>query len=405
MPERPTPPDSLTVGERVAWWRRDRGMTQVGLASAVYRSREWVRLLETEGRGADRLDNLVLLARALRLPDLSSLTGHLFSASVLTLPEHPAVPAVRRVLGRISLVREDSQRTPSLAALRDQLDQAWTAWNTKLHQHTALGHLVPDLLLAAVSATRAAPPEQRSAAHALLVEAYLAAQRFAYGVRAVDLATQCTERALLAAEAADDPRLLAMAGWGSALTALTAGRHEEAEEIAVAAAQHVRLPQTDEQAAQRGALLLFAAMGAAGTRSGSTAWGYWTEAEQIARRLGPRHHHQQTMFGLANVGIYGVAIEVDFGRTSAALTRAQRVDPTAIASTNRRAQHHLDVARIHEMVNDPGAMRESLLASFKASHETVGRSPDGLRMVTHLRRSARRKDPELKRLGSHLGLT
>src|SRR4051794_3938539 len=64
--------DELSIGERIAFYRRRRGLTQAMLASLVGRSEEWVSSVERGRRQVRRLDVLTEVARALGvgLPDL-----------------------------------------------------------------------------------------------------------------------------------------------------------------------------------------------------------------------------------------------------------------------------------------------------------------------------------------------
>ena len=64
--------DQLSVGERIAFYRARRGLTQRELAGLVGRSVEWVSSVERGRRQVRRLDVLTVVASALRvgLPDL-----------------------------------------------------------------------------------------------------------------------------------------------------------------------------------------------------------------------------------------------------------------------------------------------------------------------------------------------
>lgn len=398
------PPPGLALGERAEWYRRRRGLSRRELAELLGRDRTWVQRLETEGRGADQLSNLIDLARALRLKDLSSLAGYQFSATALEVPEHPAVPVIRQALIKSLLAPVGPVQTQPLHVLRRRVEQGWTAWNVSRNQYTALGVVLPDLLRDAIGAARQTPLHTRREAHALLVHVYLLAQRFAYGVRSVELAAQCTDRALLAADTADDPLLVALAGWAGAMTSLTADRPEEAEATALQAARHVARLQNAEETSLHGALLLFAAMGAASSRQAALAWRHWDAAAADAEKLGSAYQDPRTMFGQPNVGIYAVALNVECGNASAAVAQAGALDPAQMLSSNRRAHHWLDAARGYQRTGDLSGMRGALAASEQASHETLAYSPDGRRMVADLVRNARQPDEELTRLGSRLGL-
>lgn len=381
--------DPLTTGERVKWHREKRGIRRKALAELVGRSEEWLRLLEVEGRGAERLPNLIEISRALGMSDLSMLVG--FEIRPLNssgVPEHPAVAEVRMALSRALLVPTAGDPSCTLTSLEKRIQHAWTAWRISRTQYTSLGVLLPDLLTDAIRFARHAPPAEHRAAYRTLTHAYLLAQRFAFCVGAPALATRCTDRALLAADQADDPELLALAGWAAAMTSLAANLPGEASEIALCAGEHLLRPGNEREAALRGSLLLFAAMGAARDCRPADAWRHWDEAAVFAERLRHDYQHPQTHFSGANVAVYGVALEVETGNATAAAGRAARLDANEIPSTNRRAQHYIDVARGHYQAGRAGDALSALLASVAESRETILYSPDARDLVLALIRSS-----------------
>jgi transcriptional regulator with XRE-family HTH domain len=398
--------DPLTTGERVKWNRETRGVSRKALAGRVGRSEEWVRLLEVEGRGAERLSNLIDLARALGMSDISALVG--FEVRPLNptgVPEHPAVAEVRVALSRALLAPAPGPPC-SLESMRNRVKHAWAGWRMSRTQYLALGAVLPSLLTDAIALVRYASEQDRRAANKLLTHVYLLAQRFAYCVGAAALATRCTDRALLAADQADDPELLALAGWASAMTSLAAGQPTEATEIALCAGEHILHPSNEHAAALRGSLLLFAAMGAARACHPADAWRYWDEASVFAEQLRRDYQHPHTQFSGANVAVYGVAIDVETGNAKAAASRAALLDPREIPSTNRRAQHYIDVARGHHQAGRASEVLPALLSSVAESRETIVYSPDARELVTSLVRSSRpNQDLQLAKLARMLDIT
>jgi transcriptional regulator with XRE-family HTH domain len=59
--------DQLSIGERIAFYRRRRGLSQVVLAHLVGRSEDWLSKIERGEREIRRLDVLADVARALRV--------------------------------------------------------------------------------------------------------------------------------------------------------------------------------------------------------------------------------------------------------------------------------------------------------------------------------------------------
>ena len=88
--------DQLSVGDRVAFYRHRRGLTQATLAAMVGRSEDWLSKIERGERQVRRLDVLSELGRALRIP-LDDLLGQ----PVLLEDDQATdddVPAVREAL-------------------------------------------------------------------------------------------------------------------------------------------------------------------------------------------------------------------------------------------------------------------------------------------------------------------
>ena len=86
----------MSVGERIAFYRRRRGMTQRVLAELVGRSEDWLSKIERGDREVRRVDVLADLARQLRV-NLTDLVG----TPVLMEEASPTdddVPAIRHAL-------------------------------------------------------------------------------------------------------------------------------------------------------------------------------------------------------------------------------------------------------------------------------------------------------------------
>src|SRR5437879_478704 len=59
--------DQLSIGERIAFYRRRRGLSQAVLADLVGRTEDWLSKIERGEREIRRLDVLVEVAQALRV--------------------------------------------------------------------------------------------------------------------------------------------------------------------------------------------------------------------------------------------------------------------------------------------------------------------------------------------------
>jgi hypothetical protein len=176
------------------------------------------------------------------------------------------------------------------------------------------------------------------------------------------------------------------------MAALGRGQIDEACEVATTAATYLEPMSNSSEAVLSawGSLHLFAAIAFAKNHRGADAWRHWDLAHRAASALGPAHHNPLTMFGQANVGIYAVAIDVETGRSSAAIDRARAITISAIPSSNRRAQHLLDVARGHLRQRDLEAALTCLRHSEAQSAETIVFSPLARQTITEMIEAKRR---------------
>src|SRR5262245_822203 len=104
--------DQFSIGERIAFYRRRRGLTQAVLAGLVGRSEDWLSKIERGERPVRRLDVIADLAKALRVT-----VGDLLGQPVLVedqRSEGDDIPAIRdalmapRRLSRVLFSRENS---------------------------------------------------------------------------------------------------------------------------------------------------------------------------------------------------------------------------------------------------------------------------------------------------------
>ena len=97
--------DEATVGERVAFYRRRRGITQEVLAGLLGRSVEWLAQFERGARELDRLSTTVAIAHALGIEPVKLLPAAFFSHRLelhdIVLGTAPdSVPAIKSAMFR-----------------------------------------------------------------------------------------------------------------------------------------------------------------------------------------------------------------------------------------------------------------------------------------------------------------
>jgi len=386
------------IGQRVRALRLRRGLGLRACAELCGRTEEWLRQVERGEQRLDKLSTLVGLAHVLGVRDLAlivenRLDGLTCSRSEGGRLQHEAVPAIRNVLSTPTFPAQPvSDLTIEIGRVRRRLAMAWSAWHRSARPYTALGIVAPGLLRDTLGLHRSAQQFERPQTWAVLAEVFQLAQRFLYCVGEPELAARAADRAMVAAEETDDPVLIATSAWTSTMAALGRDQIDEACEIATTAADHLRpaLGTSGNALSAWGSLQLFTAIAYAKNRQTANAWRHWDLAHRAATRLGLTHHNPLTMFGETNVTIYAVAIEVEVGCSAAAVDRAKAISISTIPSSNRRAQHLIDLARGQLHRRDLDQALTCLLMSERHSTETIVFSPVARQTITQMIEKQRR---------------
>ncbi|MDG4763573.1 helix-turn-helix transcriptional regulator [Solwaraspora sp. WMMD406] len=373
-----------TFGSRLRAYRERSGKTRAVLGGLVGRSAEWVKAVESGRLLVPRLPMLLRLAEVLDIDDLSTLTGEqsLPVASV-TRSGHPAVDSVATAVQRTTLPAGDPL---AAAELRARVDHAWAAWHHASAERTAVAALLPGLLTDARIAARRLDGVDRRQAAAELARVYHLVQLYAAHQPQSQLVWLAADRAMLAAQDADDPGAIAAAAWYYAHVYRSDGEPDAAEQVLVdaLALQGGGDGGDVEQLARWGQLQLGLALGHARAGRAGQAWRYWDSADAAARRLGPGYVHPWLMFGSVVVDAFGVTLGIDLVRPGDAVRRAAAVDYSALPSRTRRAGGLIDAARAHLMRRDEVAVVHLLGRALRESVETVRHQPYARGMAMEL---------------------
>ncbi|WP_262391487.1 helix-turn-helix transcriptional regulator [Nocardiopsis sp. CNR-923] len=260
MPHDGTPRLSLTFGQRVRRFRERNGQTRAVLGGLVGRSAEWVKGIETGRLKTPRLPLLLRLAEVLGIDDLAELTGEeRLSAATYTRAAHDALPAVRDALTTYRLTVSDSE-PPTVPELRERVRQAWQLWHGNRDHRTRVSMVLPELLADLRHAVRVHEGADRRRALVALAETYHLAQLYLSFQPAPELVTLTGDRAMAAAQDADDPHAMAVAAWYTNHVFRDAGeRHEARVDLAMSAASLLAPEHGPEDLARWGLLHLAAA--------------------------------------------------------------------------------------------------------------------------------------------------
>ncbi|XVV32952.1 helix-turn-helix domain-containing protein (plasmid) [Streptomyces sp. CA-100214] len=394
----------LPIGDRIRHYRG--GRRQDAIAGLVGISPDYLSQIE-RGLKIPSLPILYALAQELGVP-----TAALLSEQAPA--EEDAFDTAEAVVGRALLGYGPARSTQPVAsgALRDRVEAAWQSWQTDADRFTqaatTLPALVADVEHAARAARAGADVAERRAVLRAAADLYCLLRSYLRRTGRVDLATLAADRAMRAAEDADDPLRIAAAQWNLGHVLLAAGQPAEAEEFALRAAEQVaaaRLPEV-ERTAMAGALQLVAVVGAARRRRWWEARGRLTKyAAPAARAVPDSSNVGWTVFGPTNLALHAVSIEMEAGETGEALHTADAIDTSALPSLEREFTFGLEVAACHSQRRDDAAALLSLLSLESVAPEDLARNPVARQMVlTVIRRARAMHARQAEQLAERIGL-
>jgi transcriptional regulator with XRE-family HTH domain len=366
---------TLTIGERVAWYRRRRGLSQEVLAGLIGRTADWLGKVENNRIDLDRLSVIKSLAEALDI-SLGDLLGEPSLLDWTTDSGTHTVPALRaalmnyRALAPLAGGGTDAE-PPSIAVLRKEVGALWDAY-----QDSRFGYVtsrLADLLHRAQLAADHYDGDDQDDARRLLGLAYQLAATQLTKLGESDLAWIAADRGLSAVRPTGDPLITGslFRSVGHALHAT--GRYTDAVRLTEDAAGYLE-PHLSHAAPELlsiyGTLFLSGSMAAARANDASTTRTFLAAADQAAGKLGADANHLWTAFGPTNVAIHRVATAAELGDFQVAIDLGPRVDTTCLPM-ERRVRHALEVARAYSSWNRVDDAQSMLLDAEQMAPEQV----------------------------------
>lgn len=387
-----------TVGQRVAYWRTRRRMTQEVLATLLEKSLRWVEDLEGGRRQADpRLSVLEQVARVLQIP----LEALLTDAPAARCTDAVELAQIRAALQHYAVITGTASSFPdeplSADALQARLVHARSAFQAG--HFAVVGRTLPELLLAANRSSALLAGAERERAFGLLALAMELAEAAAVKAGDTDLALTAAHRAVAVAERSGNAVI--MASSARHLADAMTGHGQPAAAVAVALAAADRLAPdlltgggSPAAVSVLGMLHLKAALAQAAVAEqvGESApaqavFDLLDEADGYAVRLGRDDNQLWTAFGPTNAGLYRVAAHVQLIEGAAAVEVAGQLSPDATAALprERRAHLHGDLARALTQAGRYADAVTTLLQAEDEAPEEVRCRPRTRRLVEDLR--------------------
>ncbi|MBF6342866.1 helix-turn-helix domain-containing protein [Nocardia cyriacigeorgica] len=362
----------LTIGERVAWYRRRRGMSQGVLAGLIGRTEDWMGKVENNRIPLDRLSVIRLLADALDV-SLGDVIGEPTLLDWTSDSGTSTVPALRAALmdyGNLVHVlrRSDNEGAPhDVAAVQRELRTVFEAYQASRFG-LAAGRL-PGLLTAAMAIART----HAENGNRLLALTYQAAASVASKLGETDLAWNAAERGLAAAQRTEDPVIVGSLLRSVAFAVMATGRVRPAVDLVEAGAsyldQHLQAPSEDLLSVY-GTLLLVGSMAAARDERRDIVQAFLSEADRAAARLGGDRNRVWTAFGPTNVAIHRVGTAMELGDVQIALRLGPAIDTSALP-LERQIRHKLELARALNLAGRQEDSLSAVLTAERAAAEQV----------------------------------
>lgn len=383
----------LPVGQRVKYYRRKNGnRTQAAIAGLCGITERYLQQIEA-GQKVPSADVLARLAAELGVPVAALLTEDPVEEPAIPVT---AAPAIARALMGYGPPHSSAPMRP--AQLREQVEKAWRTWQSSKDRFTEAASVLPGLIGDVEHAVRVHHGGNDAGARreVLRVASDLYGLLRSYCRRAgrLDLSLMVADRAIRAAEDADDPVRIAAAQWNLGHVLLShsePGAVEEAKDVALYAVDELRkTPATAEAKAVEGALELVAVVSDARRRR-------WWDARQrleqraapLAGRVGEGGNVQWTVFGPTNVHMHAMSIEMLAGEASEGLRLADKIDTSRLPSRERQFTFGLELARCHDLRREDAAVLVHLFDLEEIAPEDLARSPLARDMILDLQKRVR----------------
>jgi len=364
----------------------------------LHRSASWVTKVERGEHRVDSLSSLTELADVLGVP-----VGQLTAAA----PAAPDREATETDCDQLTLMldrpasmfarpqtpgRSGQKLAQDAAAMRRDYNHSSRIFMSGVA--TELPGLIQE---AAFLASESPPGQGRAAASATLSNLYrLAALGFRHQGE-VPRARLALDRALGAAENADDDIL-----FGAVTATLTnqlmlGGNAGNAVTLAIDAASALdRQAKTSIDAAHvAGTLRLYGAQAAARAGEPADSARLFSMAEAVEVQDAERY---SPIFGPANIAVQRAGISIDLKQPAAALNACTKVNPKHLGSTNRECYFYLHKARAHGLLGNLDGALTALTSAWNASPNIVKTDPLGHTQVKDLLTKKRKYDERLHRI-------
>jgi transcriptional regulator with XRE-family HTH domain len=361
--------DGMSIGQRVAFYRQRRGLTQSILAGLVGRTEDWLRKVEHDVLPLDRLSVLRRVAFALDV-SLGDLIGEPVLMEWAEEPSCRTIPALRVALmdHRQFLAGSYSGEPVRLDGLAREIGEQWSDY-----QNSRYARLTQRLSLLITDAQAACQQygtgsEDGLRAHELAASAHQLATALLTKLGEADLAAISATRGLAAANISGSTLMIGSLYRSVAHALLSIGEFEQSAALTRAAADYLQPglgSASPEYLSVYGMLHLVGAVASSRREDRADTMAFLAEADDAATRLGQDANYLWTAFGPTNVAIHRVTAAMELGDVQVAIDLGPRINTDALP-TERRVRHAIETARAFARWN---RVDDALTLLLRAEHD------------------------------------
>ncbi len=390
------------TGTRVARYRKQRGLTQQGLAMRANISKSLLSKVEAGHKPASP-SLIAACSRALHVTT-SELLGQPYADELRRDRMDALIQPIRSGMENWDVPLDWETPPRRVALIRADVQTALKL--RRQAEYTTMAQALPALIDETVHAIHTTTDEERRQAHECLAGAFRCVFTLAWSFGYIDLATVALDRIALAAPGADEAGLPAIHAYLRAQTILSSGRYDVGLRVIDRAlrdldGQDARRPES--LAALRGSLHLRAAVIAGRAKDRDHANERLAEADAIARDTGELPDYGLT-WGTPNVGVHAVAIASELELWGEALQLAQEVHLPPVWSRSRAGHHWMDLGRVHAWAGQPEEAVNCLLKARKIAPQQTRYHPTVRETVILLKRRERSRSGSLAQIADWVGV-
>ncbi len=392
-------------------------MSQQVFADQLGKSKSWVDKIERGVRRLDKYSVITDIAAVLKID-----AGQLVVTEPKRKPHHIScldeieIERIRQSLERyerLGLYLDSANiRPPELSTLEKDVHYAWHAYE-KGHYPVVTRSLVNLLGTAPMAEQEATTPACAARAAELTSQVYQIASTVLRKIGESSMAWLAADRAISAANRGNDDLLIGTSTTKVANALRSLGRHDAALDLNIQVAHglisHKGGTKADPAAKSvYGILLLQGAMAAAHAGDTASTHDLLASAEHAAAMVDEGSNHYWTSFGLTNVYLHRVAANIELGEGHAAVAIAEKIPDSQLNHlvAERRAHHHLDLARANLQIGDMKEAGHNILKAQNIAPSEIMCRPMAIEVVEQiLKRYRGEPGTHIRRLAGDMGVS